>query len=1081
MLDSRHRKTRSTQRDIASPVNNNVSAATQASVLPSNGAIEWSKTNFRACSRLVPSLDAIFNRGDNFNGVAGDSYGLLLSNDSAFIFPYTTTSANPPILTFPLPQGEDRLLGALVPGPTSEPGLMVVMPTTGRIGFWPALHSALAPSAGIESQLTLSSGEQITHVCNAGAAGVVLSSSSGRLVHVSLRDAAGKPVVLLTNMSGSAGWLGALRNITSRKDVVSIKAGAAQSREQRQIHVITRTGGLTVWDVARGGDHRSVVDVDLSTHLQERGVASILDVTAYPALTNAVLVLGQTSQGLTKLVGLKLDLQGRHDFFHDITLPALDHAQLQLPNPGHVAFVHTRKSVYIVSLEDKYVESINLKEHVDVVAIGIEDQLKTKRNPGLILLTNGAGVLRIEIFQSAPNKRPHHIKSRIEQAIFYGDKDANPICFTPAPSDADVQTREVSAEILGGLSAYSPSFVNLGDVLRHRLLALQNLAHYISHGVKPTTLQVMREHAEKMAAGQALWNSVDARVETSSIISQLLPVPPKGTTSNSDLDSVRLVFLHGLQQIQEMIPKAHRACVEAAAVLDGQALAAVVTESNEIILSILITATKYRDEHPEYGSKGEKWSSAKDILRSTTIQFDITKRLVAGLRTGEGDDLRDQLVGLASTNCRLYKDFLDVTLPDSSEGKLQSLTYLKLRPMWLKTLVECGRSENAFDIGERFHDYSSLIEICHEEGKKANDEDTIGNVVRRLEWYLHSFGYDFAAVLWEYYIANRQFWNLLHEFPNYRHFLTRFFSNGRYPNISWMNDVINKDFDNAGLTLLEMPESSMDKRKIQLSIAKLALLVNNDPVSHQVEQAEKEIRFNATIGGLLFEIREVSKDAIDTIAATDLASAALMCAHYTIPDRGTLLRRHITKLVAGETLTLGEAIDYMTSKLRPNFFGALQLLECSSSLDAVKDFYEALIWRRCFVSDDWLKVNDTRGRSSYAVEQTATQTNLYLTIKQCISDQTTFRTPAPAEVHFKKSLVTSIDGLSHNEFANLELEYAMENVALNKYIGTANLANWHTKLLQSARESLMSGSDDDRIQTRQSEVNRVERDTIMSE
>lgn len=1076
MLQSRHRRIRSTQRATTSNSPVATTHARSPSLPIDAGVVEWSKTTTRACSRLIPSLHQIFNRGDSFNGVAGDSYGLLLSNDSAFIFPYASTSSTPPILTFPLPQGEDKLLGALVPGPSNEPGLVVIMPISGRIGFWPALHSALAPSSGLESKLSLSHGEYVTHLCNAGAAGLVLSTSSGKLVHVSLRDAAGKAVVVITNMSGNGGWLGAIINVATRKEIVSIKAGAARSREEREIHVVTKRGGLTIWEIARGGNYRSILDHDLHPLLQEESVSEVLDVVAYPVETNSVLLLSKTNAGLIKVLGIRFDGQAQPEITHRFTLPALDNPKILLPNPGHIAFVHTRDSVYLISVADKSLELIKFKQAVDIVAVGVEDQLKNKRNPGLVLLTDGAGVLRIESFGTSTTTLDS-IKSKLEQAVFYGSKEDNPLSFLPAPTGSDVQARELSEEILDGSSPFLRRSVNLADTLSARVQALDALTDYILNDVKPTTLQVLRQNAEKLIAGEALWASVDARVEGSSIISQLVPASAETQAKKAGGDKVRWFFMHGLGQIAEVIHGAHRACIEAAAVLDSQPLSSVVLETNEIILAVLMSATKYREDNPKYGSQGDKWTSSAEILQSTTVQFDISRRLIAGLREGEGDDLREQLVGLASLNCRLYEDALASSPVNTSEHKHIAKKYNNLRPKWLRSLVEIGRTARSFEVGEKYKDFQSLIEICHDQGEKANDEEIIGTVVRRLEWYLHSFGYDFASVLWEYYISHRQFWNLLHEFPNYREHLTAFFQDGRYPNISWMNDVILGDFDRAGKTLLSIPETRVEKRKIQLSIARLALLVTHDSVPKEVED---QIQVSLIMDSLLSDVKAASKDAIDSTAALELACASFIASDYQNKDRPELLRRHLAKLTRSEILALGEAIDYLTSKVEPDFFTALYLLRSSTALDSVRSFFEQLIWRRCFTSDNWITIVDTEGKSDLSVEADTAQTHLFQTIRKCLQHtEISVRLLSPKEAYYKDSQVVPLPGLTAEELANLKNEYILENETLDRYEALADLPSWWSGIVRAAEESLRIDPDDDFVKVEHNHAN--DDDVFMTE
>lgn len=1050
MLQPRHRRSRSTQQ--APSTTASVDTVQKHSIARHEiGPVEWSKTASRACSRLVPSLQQIFNRGEAFTGAAGDSYGLLLSSDSAFIFPYTTTSTTPPILTFPLPQGEDKLLGALIPGPSNEPGLLVVMPTSGRIGYWPALHSALAPSSGLESILSLGGGEYVTQLCNAGAAGLVLATSSGRMVHISLRDGAGKAIVQLTNMSAGGGWLGALKSVATRKEIVAVSAGAAQSREERQVHSITKYGGLTIWEISRGGNYRTILDIDLWPILSEARVVEVLDVVAYPAEANSIILLAKTKDQQTTVLVAQFDTEARPDITRKFELPILESPKIHLPNPGQVAFVHTKRTVHMITLATGSIDPIKLHQHVEIVATGVEDQLKNKRNSGLILLTNGAGVLRIEAFAKSP-ERPDRIKSRLEQAVFYGSRDANPISFTPPPTNADLAARELSAEILSGTCLFLPKSVNLRDMLEQRILAMQNLINYIRDEIKPITAQLLREHSEKVVAGEALWNSVDARVESSNVMSQIVP-QTGGHAEHKGPDPVRTFFLHGLDKIAQVVTNAHRACVEAAAVLDSQSLSRVVTEMNEVMLSILISATRYRDEHSEYGKEGEQWTSQISVIQALVIQFSICQRLVGGLKQGQGRDLQDQIVGLAGLNCRLFEDYFAATPESSKERESMQQKYKSSRPQWLKFLVEIGRTESALEIGERFKDYQTLIEICHDQGETANDEDVINTVVRRVEWYLHTFGYDFATVLWEYYISHRQFWNLLHQFPSYRQYLTKFFEDGRYPNVSWMNDVVLGNYDRAAKTLLAVQETRIEKRKVQLSIAKLSFLVDQDTVPDHVE---RQIQYSLILDSMLIELRETANNALDTTAAIEL------CCNRFIPpvsprnvDRPGLLRGHITKLWNGEILSPGEAIDYLTTRNEPNFFEALRVWAHSELPEAVSAFLEHLIWRRCFIADDWSRLAvDTTAKSDASVERATVQTHLFRSVDASVAYDLAppIRFPGPGQVYFVERQVMPWPAVAAKEVTLLRKEYGLENELLDRYEAGADLPSWHAGIVRTVRE-----------------------------
>ncbi|CCG84937.1 protein of unknown function [Taphrina deformans PYCC 5710] len=876
------------------------------------------------------------------------------------------------------------------------------------------------------------------------------------MMHISLRDPAGKAIVQITNMSSGGGWLGALKSVATRKHIVAVKAGAAQSREERQVHSITKHGALTIWEVARGGNYRVVLDCDLWNLLSEEQVSEVFDVVAYPITSNSVLILAKAVIGATVLLNVQFNSDAQPNTLKRIVLPDLVNPKIHLPNPGHLAFVQTRNSVHLVSIATERCEVIRFHQEIDIVATGIEDQFKNKRNPGLILLTSGAGVLRIEIFNSsAGSKNP--TGSKLEQAVFYGSLPDNPIDFTPPPSDLDIVARELSLRVLDGHSPFLQKSVSLKDHLQLRVNILHNLMGYAGPVLKPITLQVLREHMERLMAGQTLWTSVDARVERSSIIKDLIP-RSAGQASNTDI--VRTFFLHNLSGIDSVIYGAHRACIEAAAVLDSQPLSRVVLETNEIILAILMTATRFRDEHPEYGNLGDKWTSAADILQSTTVQLSISQKLRSGLREDDGDQLSTQLVGLTSLNCRLHEDFLAASNPVSAEHQALSQRYNKSRSQWLKDLVSIGQTDKALEIGEKYKAFQSLIEICHDQGESAKDEDVINTVVRRLEWYLHTFGYEFAVVLWEYYIAHRQFWNLLHEFPNYREYLTRFFEDGRYPSISWMNDVLLKDFDRAGQTLLKVAETRIEKRKIQLSIAKLALLVDNDEVPSNVED---QIQASLVLNSVSAALTEIARDAIDTTAAIDICAAQDIPRTMRNPDRGLLLRRHVTKFLQGLIPELGETIDYLTSRANPNFFDALRLLHYATVPDAVDLFLSQLIWRRCFIADDWPRLVNTTGQSDATVEGRTMQTHLYRTMRQCYKHDLV---PAmdlklPKDVYFEERQVVPFPGLSTKELVNLKKEYATENEVLDGYEAGADLASWHARIRRAAQTDVLNDREAD--------------------
>ncbi|KAJ5683192.1 hypothetical protein N7462_006357 [Penicillium macrosclerotiorum] len=200
------------------------------------------------------------------------NHALALTNSHAIIWPYSTpTSAPSPSQTFTVlipescrdPNGAVPL-GVLLSAATGEyPGLLVIVPTTGKVIYWETVSSAASlglprqKQSGIQGITPgLLSGEYATEVMNCEPSGVIVAFSSGRVAHISLRDPQGKPSVLVnflrSTVSGGGGFLGGIKNVLGggywRKEVTAVRAGASRQRGQRDVIIATSSGWVEIWD-----------------------------------------------------------------------------------------------------------------------------------------------------------------------------------------------------------------------------------------------------------------------------------------------------------------------------------------------------------------------------------------------------------------------------------------------------------------------------------------------------------------------------------------------------------------------------------------------------------------------------------------------------------------------------------------------------------------------------------------------------------------------------------------------------------------------------------------------------------------
>ena len=171
-------------------------------------------------------------------------------------------------------------MGCLVAASASlaEPGLVVVMPLTGKITYWESITSAAAldlirqQRLGVEGTVgSLFSGETIVQIENAEPAGFILSFSSGRIALLSVRDGQGRPSISVqfiksTGTGTTGGFFGGLKNVFGtgawRRDVAAVRSGPSK-RGSRTVGMATAAGILQVWDVQRGGHHSLQCEADV--------------------------------------------------------------------------------------------------------------------------------------------------------------------------------------------------------------------------------------------------------------------------------------------------------------------------------------------------------------------------------------------------------------------------------------------------------------------------------------------------------------------------------------------------------------------------------------------------------------------------------------------------------------------------------------------------------------------------------------------------------------------------------------------------------------------------------------------------
>ncbi|KAL6856483.1 Non-repetitive/WGA-negative nucleoporin C-terminal domain-containing protein [Trichoderma novae-zelandiae] len=252
-----------------------------------DGSLLLTSTNAYTVSKLPALPDRLrsdWSGSQHADVFSSTGYALTLTPTHAVVWPYNSTSQSPETFTFTLPSSSkpnDALpVGCLVsPSASStEPGLVVVMASTGKVVFWESISSAATfafikkDRSGVEYLISgMSSGEKVVAITNAETAGFLLTFNSGRLAYLNVRDSHGRPAIsvqfLRSHLSGTTGGLfGTIRSAFShlglKGDIAAVRADRSARVGEKNIVALTNKGKLQSWRVHRGGHNEPFGEFD---------------------------------------------------------------------------------------------------------------------------------------------------------------------------------------------------------------------------------------------------------------------------------------------------------------------------------------------------------------------------------------------------------------------------------------------------------------------------------------------------------------------------------------------------------------------------------------------------------------------------------------------------------------------------------------------------------------------------------------------------------------------------------------------------------------------------------------------------
>ncbi|MCJ1243472.1 hypothetical protein MMC30_000669 [Trapelia coarctata] len=722
--------------------------------------------------------------------------------------------------------------------------LLVIMPVSGQVNYWESAKRAeqgdhiRQKQNGLQGTVGgLMSGETITRVTEAEPDGFVLTTSNGRLVHLSVKDSQGRPSIstqfLRSNSASSGSFFGTITSVFSaaswRRDIAAVRAGPLRGKSHRPCVVATAQGVFQVWDLVRHSSKTLVFEADAKEELfrsiqksssrlfrdEFKNDLSIIDFAVFPSPdgpsstkdSHRLLVLTHIKEGRIGTYSL-VDLRiGEGDVEIEVVHPVncfygglydenrwnLLKPRVLVPNPAQTAFVFFDTSIVIVSLAqieespssqlqleshslpDPFQDTLYLRQDVEyhVVACSAEDADNDNGKAKCVFLVHGFGMARVTALpakegQTASDRSAVTVKSKVEQAIFFGGRENNLLDFNPGRSQFKIEAHELEAatleindSIMRSTSSYIPALnLSMDDQLYKRAEALANLIHFTQRWtLKPLTRWQLLWSAEKMAAARAIWHYYNAELSVPTDGSKLLlpelldMVSEKYKKLNrperGEGDIVRHYLINDVWRIELVIPWCHHAVEElyGEGVRDSAKLARLISEADDIQIRAMEAAFSFRTANfsrygfdptqlvdgiyqGSYETLPEIWTSIPenvikvkalaDMSRDTALKNDTTP---TDEEAGVDIELLKKLArdnpSLVHICCQVYEErcrWLQ-SRPDArskAEGEALYRTYLQVRKDLIVKIDELGLPDEGIKLAEKYKDMQALVDVIEQ-------------------------------------------------------------------------------------------------------------------------------------------------------------------------------------------------------------------------------------------------------------------------------------------------------------------------------------------------------------------------------
>ena len=440
---------------------------------------------------------------------------------------------------------------------------------------------------GVEGNLGhIFSGEHVSNITSADSAGFIITFTSGRIAQLTLRDIQGKPRIeaqfLRESSQEKSSWSATFKGFLGagawKMDVAAVRTRALGPRGQMQVVAATENGVCKIWNLDWSGrsDHRgnidfreefirelkatqspelhgsveqiALMDFAIVDRVQETGAQEVwtigtdkpIDLLALvrtgPADLQQYFLVETSLTGTTPEVKQVISINARQGSAVTDSAP-----KLILPKPYHTAYVVFDDSIVLVAASqsnsdpeaqlhdasyiqpENFEDAVYLRKNKDLVFLGATPEEAKSGQASCVAFVQGGGLVKFSAHDATESQSQISVKSKIEQAVFYGMLQDNILDLArhDPHSDSIEEVEEavlaISDEIFKSETLFIPTPPTSVEAnLTRRAQALNALATHLCQTYPPlsnVTMWRLLWDAERVAAGQQLWQDFEKHLE----------------------------------------------------------------------------------------------------------------------------------------------------------------------------------------------------------------------------------------------------------------------------------------------------------------------------------------------------------------------------------------------------------------------------------------------------------------------------------------------------------------------------------------------------------------------------------------